>query len=59
MLYFTLSGSLSAQEMNIILTDLQGRTVWTGHRGGIAIHGGSRLLRYGPHKAACVQAPTS
>jgi glucosylceramidase len=33
-LYFTLSKSTEVQELNITLSDLQGRTVWTGHRGG-------------------------
>ena len=30
--------------MNITLRDLQGRTVWTGHRGGNAILGGQQTF---------------
>jgi glucosylceramidase len=42
MLYFTIPASIGAQdaqEMNITLTDLRGRAVWSGHCGGAAIHG--------------------
>jgi hypothetical protein len=42
MLYFTVPASLGALEMDMTLTDLQGRTVWTGHRGGTAILGGQQ-----------------
>ena len=43
-LYFTLPAAAGAQEMNITLRDLQGRTVWTGHRGGNAILGGQQTF---------------
>lgn len=33
-LYFTFSKTSGAQEMNLTLSDLQGRTIWTGHRDG-------------------------
>jgi glucosylceramidase len=36
-LYFTLSAAAGAQEMDITLSDLKGRTVWTGRRGGSAM----------------------
>jgi hypothetical protein len=39
MLYFTLSAAANAQELNVTLTDLEGRTIWTGRRGGDALHG--------------------
>ena len=35
-LYCTFSTAADAQEMNLSLSDLQGRTVWTGHRRGSA-----------------------
>jgi glucosylceramidase len=38
-LYFSIPASLDVQDMNIILTDLQGRRVWTEHRSGITFHG--------------------
>jgi glucosylceramidase len=37
MLHLTLPPAAGAQEMNLILSDLQGRTVWTGRRGGSAM----------------------
>lgn len=43
-LYFTLASAVRAQEINITLSDLQGRTVWTGHRGGAAILGGQQAF---------------
>ena len=33
-LYFTISAKVNAQELNITLTDLQGRTMWSGNRSG-------------------------
>jgi len=33
-LYFTIATGVFAQELNITLTDLQGRTMWTGNRSG-------------------------
>ncbi len=39
MLYFTVPASLGAQELNLTLTDLQGRVIWAGHIGTAAIHG--------------------
>jgi len=47
-LYFTLSAAAGAREMNITLSDLQGRTVWTGHRGGSAILGGQQAFTIRP-----------
>jgi glucosylceramidase len=38
-LYVTLSAVEYAQELDLSLIDMQGRTVWTGHRGGKALHG--------------------
>jgi glucosylceramidase len=38
-LYFTLSDAAGVREMDITLTDMQGRTVWTGHRAGSELHG--------------------
>jgi len=43
-LYFTLPAAAGAQELNITLRDLQGRTVWTGHRGGSSILGGQQAF---------------
>jgi glucosylceramidase len=36
-LHFTLPPAAGAQEMNLTLSDLHGRTVWTGRRGGSAM----------------------
>jgi glucosylceramidase len=47
-LYFTIPASTGAQEMDITLTDLQGRTVWTGHRGGSAILGEQQTFAIQP-----------
>jgi glucosylceramidase len=49
-LYFSLSAAAGAQEMNITLSDLQGRTVWTGHRGGSAILGEQQTFSIRPTK---------
>jgi glucosylceramidase len=38
-LYFTFPAAANAQEMNVTLTDLEGRTIWTGRQGGTALHG--------------------
>jgi glucosylceramidase len=37
MLYFTLPAVAGARELSVTLRDLQGRTVWTGHRGSSAM----------------------
>jgi glucosylceramidase len=42
-LYFTLGAG--AQEVNMVLTDLQGRTIWTGHA---AIHGKQQAFAIRP-----------
>ena len=47
-LHFTLSAASVAQDMNITLSDLQGRTVWTGHRGGGAIIAGQQSFAIRP-----------
>lgn len=36
-LYFTLPAAAGARELSVTLRDLQGRTVWTGHRGSGAV----------------------
>jgi glucosylceramidase len=38
-LYFTLPAAAGAQELNITLSDMKGRIVWTGRRAGSAILG--------------------
>jgi hypothetical protein len=38
-LFFTLPAAMDAQEMNLALSDLKGRTVWSGYRCGGAISG--------------------
>jgi glucosylceramidase len=38
-LHFTVPASLGAQEINLTLTDLQGRIIWTGRIGGAKIRG--------------------
>jgi len=38
-LYFTSPAIVGAQEINLTLTDLAGRTVWTGLRSGSVLHG--------------------
>jgi glucosylceramidase len=38
-LYFSLSAAVNAREADFTLTDLQGRTVWTGRRAGSALQG--------------------
>jgi glucosylceramidase len=38
-LYLTLSAAEYAKELDLSLIDMQGRTVWTGRRGGKALHG--------------------
>ena len=47
-LYFTLLRVADVQEMNITLSDLQGRTVWTGHRAGSSIHDGQQTFSIQP-----------
>ena len=43
-LYFTLPAAAGLREMNITLSDLQGRIVWTGRDGGGAIPGEQRTF---------------
>jgi glucosylceramidase len=43
-LYFSLPDAVGAQEMNITLSDLQGRTVWTGHRSGSAMGNQTQVI---------------
>jgi hypothetical protein len=47
-LFFTLTAAAGAQEMNIILSDLKGRTLWTGHRGGGGVLGGEQAVAIRP-----------
>jgi glucosylceramidase len=39
MLTFSLSSAINVREMDVTLTDLQGRAVWSGHRSGSALRG--------------------
>jgi glucosylceramidase len=48
MLYFTIPAAIGAQAMDITLTDLQGRIVWTDHRGGTAILGEEQAIAIRP-----------
>jgi glucosylceramidase len=48
MLYFTVPASTGAQEMNVTLTDLQGRIVWTGQCSGAAMHSGQQSFSIRP-----------
>jgi glucosylceramidase len=43
-LYFSLSAGVNAREADLTLTDLQGRTVWTGHRTGSALQGNQQAF---------------
>jgi len=43
-LYFSLSAAVNAREADLILTDLQGRTLWTGHRAGSALLAGQQAF---------------
>jgi hypothetical protein len=47
-LYFSLPDAVGAQEMNITLSDLQGRIVWTGHRGGSAMGNQTQAIAIRP-----------
>ena len=47
-LYFSLSAAAGAQEMNITLSDLQGRTLWTGHCAGSALQGAQQAIAIRP-----------
>ncbi len=46
-LYFSLSPAMNAMEANLTLNDLQGRTLWTGHRSGSALRGGQQSFAIG------------
>ncbi len=46
-LYFSLSPAMNAMEANLTLSDIQGRTVWTGHRTGSALRGGQQSFAIG------------
>jgi hypothetical protein len=48
MLYFSLSPSINAREVDLTLADLQGRAVWTGHRAGNALRGGQQAIGIRP-----------
>jgi hypothetical protein len=48
MLSFSLPAQMGAQEMNIILSDLQGRHVWTGFRGSDAMQDGQQVFAVKP-----------
>ena len=50
-LYFSLSAAVNAREADLTLTDLQGRTVWTGHRTGSAILGGEQTFTVQPTRS--------
>jgi hypothetical protein len=43
-LYFSLSSAVNAREADFTLTDLGGRTVWTGHRAGSALQGEDQAI---------------
>jgi hypothetical protein len=43
-LSFSLPAQMGAQEMNLTLTDLQGRSVWTGRRAGNALLGSQQAF---------------
>ncbi len=43
-LYFSLSATVNTRQVDFILTDLQGRAVWTGHRAGSALRGGQQAF---------------
>jgi len=47
-LSFALSAAKEAREMNVTLSDLQGRTVWTGRQGGNAILGEQQTFAIQP-----------
>ena len=47
-LYFSLSGAVNVREADLTLTDLQGRTVWTGHRAGSALQGDQQAFAIRP-----------
>ena len=47
-LYFTVSNTAGVREMDIALTDLQGRTIWTGHRAGSELHGDQQSFAIRP-----------
>jgi hypothetical protein len=38
---------MNAMEANLTLSDIQGRTVWTGHRTGSALRGGQQSFAIG------------
>ena len=43
-LYFTIAAGVFAQELNITLTDLQGRTMWTGNRSGSELQSAQQVF---------------
>jgi glucosylceramidase len=43
-LYFSLSSAVNVREADLTLKDLQGRTVWTGHRAGSALQGDQQVF---------------
>ena len=47
-LYFSLSGAVNIREADLTLTDLQGRTVWTGRRAGSALQGDQQAFTIRP-----------
>jgi glucosylceramidase len=48
MLSFAIPASMGAQAIDITLSDLQGRAVWTGFRGGAAIKGERQIFAIKP-----------
>jgi glucosylceramidase len=47
-LYFSSSAFAGAREMKVILTDLEGRVVWTGQRVGNELHAGQQAFAVRP-----------
>jgi glucosylceramidase len=47
-LYFSLPSALKTQQIDLNLTDLQGRTIWTGHRSGNALLSNQQVFAIRP-----------
>jgi glucosylceramidase len=43
-LYVTFSSAVYAKELDLSLNDMQGRTIWTGRRGGKTLHGEQQVF---------------